>query len=144
MTFMPSTDEETWFGLLLSRELVVTAMSERLEQNHDLSLPAFIVLMSLAKHAESLSIGELVPHVGLVSRSQVSRLVDRLEERGLVNRVDSTIDARVRTVRITASGTRLLTAARATAASASNDVLVNVSAADRASLRRMWQRLNPT
>jgi DNA-binding MarR family transcriptional regulator len=143
MTFHATSDEETWFGLLLARELVVNAMSLQLEQDHDLSLPAFIVLMSLAKHDESLSIGELVPLVGIVSRSQVSRLVDRLEERSLVSRVESVDDARVRTVRITTSGHRLLSSARATAVGASSEVLGKVTAADRTALRRMWIKLNP-
>lgn len=102
--FEASPTEELWFGLLAVREQLVGALDAELRARHDLPLPAFAVLLALTKHPEPLAVSALAPLVALVSRSQVSRLVDTLDARGLVERTRAAGDARVHAVAITDAG----------------------------------------
>jgi DNA-binding MarR family transcriptional regulator len=62
------------------------------------------VLYALSSSVEGTSITDLGKDV-LLSQPGMSRLVSRLEARGLVERVDDPIDARVCRVRLTDAGT---------------------------------------
>jgi DNA-binding MarR family transcriptional regulator len=141
MVFTPTDAEEEWFGLLGARERVVAAMERELHDRHDLSMAALVILLALVKHEEELAMTDLVPLVAIVSRSQVSRIVDGLEARGLVKRNVDQFDARIRRATITTAGLRLLAAARKTADNASQEALTALSAGDHAALRRLWSRL---
>lgn len=138
MTFVPTEEEEIWFAVLGLREILVATMERELEAAHDLSLAAFVILLALVKHPEQLSINDLVPLVPIVSRSQISRIVDSLAERDLVVRSTSPNDARIRFVAITTTGQRLVTKARATADRSSARALSSLDARDRVQLRRLW------
>ncbi len=137
MTFEPTDQEDVWFGVLGLRELVVAAMERELEAAHDLSLAAFVILLALIKHPETLSINNLVPLVPIVSRSQISRIVDALEQRGLVKRSVSSSDARIRFVVITSTGQRLVAKARVTADESSASAMSGLGAADLRLLRKV-------
>jgi DNA-binding MarR family transcriptional regulator len=140
--FTPTPAEEEWFSILALREVVVQAMEADLEARHELSLASLVILLALVKHGNDLSIGELTPLVAVVSRSQVSRLVDSLHERGLVERTPDPIDARIRRVSITSAGTKTLTAARRTASSASTKALAALTPTDHQHLTTIWQKLS--
>jgi DNA-binding MarR family transcriptional regulator len=142
MEFEPSEAEQIWFAVLGAREMVFSAMDAALVVKHDLSVASFVVLLGLRKHG-SLSMNELAPLVPIVSRSQVSRLVDGLADRGLVER-SVRPDARVRVVGLTKSGLRMVEAARVTASGAAMQVLEPVSAKTLSSVRELWRLVDPT
>ncbi len=70
---------------------------------HDLSMREYDVLYTLAKRREPLRISQLHRHV-LLSQPALSRLVDRLVERGLVQRLADPADGRGVRLRLTAAG----------------------------------------
>jgi DNA-binding MarR family transcriptional regulator len=141
MDFEPSEAEQLWFAVLGAREVVFSAMDSALVAKHDLSVAAFVVLLGLRKHGE-LSMNELAPLVPIVSRSQVSRLVDALADRGLVERSVRT-DARVRVVGLTKGGLKTVESARLTASNAAMHVLEPVSPKTLASVRELWRLVSP-
>ena len=142
MEFEPSPAEEVWFGLLAVREQVVGALDARLRAEQDLPLSAFAVLVTLAKHPGPMAVSALAPLVGLVSRSQVSRLVDSLAARGLVERAASDTDARVHAVAVTDAGLAAVAAGRRHADDVIRQlVLTRLPESDVRALRRIFARL---
>jgi DNA-binding MarR family transcriptional regulator len=69
----------------------------------DLSMKEYDVLYTLSKYPEPTRVGELNRHV-LISQPALSRLVDRLVDRGLVYRVADPSDGRGVRVGITEAG----------------------------------------
>jgi DNA-binding MarR family transcriptional regulator len=138
----PTPTQELWFGLLAVREQLVDALDEQLRGRHELPLSAFVVLVTLVKHDEPVAVSTLAPLVSLVSRSQVSRLVDALSARGLVERTRGTRDGRVHAVRITDAG-RVLAAdgLRCADEVAERLVVARLPAVDVRALRRALGRL---
>lgn len=142
MEFEPSPTEEVWFGLLAVREQLVGALDARLRAEQDLPLSAFAVLVTLAKHPGPRAVSALAPLVGLVSRSQVSRLVDMLAARGLVERARGEGDARVHAVALTDAGLAAVAAGRRHADEVARQmVLARLPEADVRALRRIFARL---
>ena len=142
MEFQPSPAEEVWFGLLAVREQVVGALDARLRAEQDLPLSAFAVLVTLAKNPGPMAVSALAPQVGLVSRSQVSRLVDSLAARGLVERARGDTDARVHAVAVTDAGLAAVAAGRRQADEVMEQVvLTRLPESDVRALRRIFGRL---
>lgn len=87
---------------------VVHTKCARAAEREGLSTAAFNVMMILSRCGEAgcpmREVGELL----LVSRANVTGLVDCLERRGLVERAASAEDRRVRLVRLTEAGRGLL------------------------------------
>lgn len=134
--------EDLWFGLITVRERLVAGLDERLRERHGLGVPAFLVLAVLTKQAAPVAVSTLAPEVPLVSRSQVSRLVDGLVARGLAERASGGTDARVRPVAITAAGRALADEGVADADEVARRlVLDRLPAADVRALRRILARL---
>lgn len=73
-----------------------------------LSPSAFNLLMILRHHCDNGCAMSVASELMLVSRANVTGLVDLLEDRGLVQRSCSEKDKRSRTIRITTEGLRLL------------------------------------
>ena len=72
-----------WRGMLFAYRNMTTAIDERLEREHELSLSSYEVLLLLSRADDnSLRMGELADQL-LLSRSGLTRLVDRLVARGL-------------------------------------------------------------
>ena len=142
MDFAPSPTEELWFGLLAVREQLVGALDARLRAAHDLPLSAFAVLITLVKHSEPTAVSALAPQVALVSRSQVSRLVDTLAARGLVARTRGDTDARVHAVVITDAGRDAVEAGRALADEVVRQLVIDrLPDSEVRTLRRAFGRL---
>ena len=98
---------ELLINIIYTCELIESRVARRLEA-HKLSLGAFNALMILSRfEAEGCPMHEL-GELLLVSRANVTGLVDCLERRGLVERAASAGDRRVRLVRLTRGGRRLL------------------------------------
>jgi len=101
-----------WRGFLRAHREVVAHLDEELQRAHDLPLSSYEVLLYLADAGNGrLRMGELADRL-LLSRSGLTRLVDRLERRDLVVRERCQEDARGLFARITPAGRELFETAR--------------------------------
>jgi DNA-binding MarR family transcriptional regulator len=105
---------EAWKGMLATHARIVAMLDAELRESHELTLAEYEVLMNLTDAAgRRLRMSELAEEV-LLSRSGLTRVVDRLERRGLVTRIPSDDDGRGSFARLTADGGRLVSDARRT------------------------------
>ena len=109
------------------------------ESRLGLSAAQLFVLERLAEGPVG-SMAELAGRT-LTDASSVSVVVQRLSERGLVVRATSQDDARRTTLRLSASGKRLLGAAPRSPQADLLDSLEHLSAAERRDLERLLERL---
>ncbi len=104
---------DAWKGLLRVHAGLLKQLDAELEAAHGLPLTSYEVLMQLADAPErKMRMCDLADSV-LLSRSGMSRLVDRLERDGLICRAACTNDARGAFACITPAGMELVAAARA-------------------------------
>ena len=95
-----------WGGLLRTHAMLIRELDEELERAHGLTLGDYDVLVQLAKAPDRmLRMSELAQAV-LLTRSGLTRLVDRLERRGLVERHKCPSDARGSLAVLTDEGLR--------------------------------------
>ncbi len=103
-----------WRGLLRVHATLVKALDAELEREHGLSLTTYEVLLYLNDAPEGrLRMHEIATSV-LLSRSGLTRMADRLEREGLIERQACDSDARGSFAVITDAGRDKLAAARAT------------------------------
>ncbi len=103
-----------WRGLLRIHSALVKALDAELLAGHDLPLTSYEVLINLqAAPARRRRMAELADGV-LLSRSGMTRLVDRLERDGLLERDQCTDDGRGTYAVLTDKGDALLVQARRT------------------------------
>ena len=110
----PTRDQlASWRAFLRAHASVTRVLEAELLAEHDLPLASYDVLVQLAEAPDRrLRMTELADAV-LLSRSGVTRLVDRLEKGGLVARCPVESDGRGVAARLTDAGLdRLRTAAR--------------------------------
>jgi DNA-binding MarR family transcriptional regulator len=104
------TDRElrAWRAFLRAHAQITRALEADLLAEHQLSLPEYDVLVSLVEAPDRrLRMTDLATRV-LISRSGLTRLVDRMERSGLVRRVSCPSDARGTFAELTDDGyTRL-------------------------------------
>jgi DNA-binding MarR family transcriptional regulator len=104
------TDVEVraWQALLHAHHDVVQALDRELRERHGVTFAEYDVLLRLGRAPErALRMSDLAERV-LLSPSGVTRLVDRLSARGLVERKADPDDARVALATLTTEGTRSL------------------------------------
>jgi DNA-binding MarR family transcriptional regulator len=109
-------DEElaAWRGMLRAHAALTRELDAQLAREHKLPLSSYEVLLFLADAPEGrMRMAELAESV-LLSRSGLTRLVDRLEREGLLKRKPCESDARGFFAEITPKGRRLFDAARRT------------------------------
>jgi DNA-binding MarR family transcriptional regulator len=109
-------DEElaAWRGLFRSHARLTRALDVDLVSAHGLPLTSYEVLLYLANSPEGrLRMSELADSV-LLSRSGLTRLVDRLERQGLLRRESCASDRRGAYAAITQRGRALFDRARVT------------------------------
>ena len=93
-----------WRALLASHAALVDRLSEELQEEKDLPLPWYEVLLFLARAPDGrLRMGELAGSL-LLTPSGVTRLVDRMEADGLVQRQQCPSDRRGWNAVITPAG----------------------------------------
>lgn len=103
-----------WRGMLRAQAALAKALDAQLEAEHGLQLSSYEVLMYLADaEGERMRMCDLAASI-LLSRSGLTRLVDRLAREGLLERVACSDDARGAFAKLTPSGRDKLRAARAT------------------------------
>jgi len=107
-------DQRAWRALLRAHAALVKALDAQLEQAHALPLTSYEVLVHLHDApGERMRMCDLATSV-LLSRSGLTRLVDRLAREGLIERVACREDARGAFATLTPAGRTKLEAARAT------------------------------
>lgn len=104
---------DAWIGLLETHRRLTRALDAELDAEHGLGLSGLELLGRLAAaEGRRLRLSVLAVEVGL-SLSRVSRLVDALERRGLVERRPCPLDSRAVNAHLTAAGLELARAAQA-------------------------------
>ena len=131
-----------WRGMLEAHKDLVGRLDAELERDHGLPLTSYEVLMYLAdSEAGKLRMGELANHL-LLSRSGITRLVDRLERQGLVERQPCEDDGRGFYAALTDAGREKLGAARPHhLAGVRRHFLDPLEPSELDSLTRIWKRL---
>jgi DNA-binding MarR family transcriptional regulator len=107
-------ESAAWVGFLRSYAAVVRELDARLIETHGLPLSSFEVLLRLSREPDGRQRMSDLAGAVLLSRSGITRLVDRLERDGLVERRACPSDARGSFAVITAAGRSRLEEARET------------------------------
>jgi DNA-binding MarR family transcriptional regulator len=94
-----------WLRLLTCTTMIERDVRRRLRESFDVTLPRFDVLAQLDKTPNGMTLGELSERM-MVSAGNVTGLVERLVEQGLIARRASPRDRRVQLVSLTAEGRR--------------------------------------
>ena len=103
-----------WRGMLRAHAELTKELDAELAREHNLPLSSYEVLLYLADAPDGrMRMAELAESV-LLSRSGLTRLVDRLEREGLLKRERCESDARGYFAQITPRGRRLFDRARRT------------------------------
>jgi DNA-binding MarR family transcriptional regulator len=131
-----------WRGMLETHSVMISRLDAELERDHGLPLTSYEVLMYLgdSEHGK-LRMGELADKL-LLSRSGITRLVDRLQREGLVARERCEDDGRGYNAVLTDDGRAKLAAARpAHLDGVRRHFLSRLRPDDLAGLAVVWKRL---
>jgi DNA-binding MarR family transcriptional regulator len=141
---LTATELGAWRGLLRVHSALVRALDAELDAAHELPLTSYDVLIYLREApGRRLRMAELADRV-LLSRSGVTRLVDRLEREGLIARDSCTSDGRGSFAVLTDEGELMLARARPTHLAGVRDRFLRHFSEDE--LRTMavfWERVRP-
>src|SRR5690242_13809409 len=85
-------DDHAFYGLIWAGATLSDRVGKALLRAHDLPLSWFEVMLWLAAQASPVPASTLGEKT-MLSRSQVSRVLDALQARGLVTRTPSAVDA---------------------------------------------------
>ena len=111
---LDSRELRAWRGLLRVHAALSKALDAQLEAEHGIPLTSYEVLMYLSDaEGGRMRMNDLASSV-LLSRSGLTRLVDRLERDGYLERCSCAHDARGAFAVLTAAGREKLEAARET------------------------------
>ena len=132
----------SWRAFLRAHAVITRALEVELLADQELSLAAYDVLVQLVEAPEHrLRMTELAEAV-LLSRSGVTRLVDRLERAGLVSRCPVAGDGRGVAAQITEAGVaRLRAASRTHLTGVARHFADRLDAEDLTALERITRRL---
>src|SRR4051794_23570638 len=133
-----------WRGLLRVHSRMVKALDAELDATHGLGLTSYEVLMYLADTPEGqMRMHDLASSV-LLSRSGLTRLVDRLARDGLIERKACESDARGAFAVLTAAGRdRLNTARRTHLDGVRRHFLEHLAGDDLDALAEIWEKVQP-
>jgi DNA-binding MarR family transcriptional regulator len=133
-----------WRGMLRVHATLTKALDADLEAEHGLPLSSYEVLLHLADaEGQRMRMSDLAATV-ILSRSGLTRLVDRLEREGLIARESCPSDARGSFATLTSAGRRKLDAARATHLAGVRSMFVDhFSTEELELLGAAWERLLP-
>jgi DNA-binding MarR family transcriptional regulator len=133
-----------WRGFLRVHAALTRELDAELVASHGLPLSSYEVLLTVADApGERMRMSEIADSV-LLSRSGVTRLVDRLERDGLVERIPCEDDARGQYAVLTARGREAFDAARRThLAGVRRRFLEQFEADELQGMADRWERLVP-
>jgi DNA-binding MarR family transcriptional regulator len=131
------TELRLWLRLLTCANLIEAEIRRRLREQFDTTLPRFDLMAQLERSSEGILLGELSRRM-MVSNGNVTGLVERLVQEGLIERQPTERDRRAVRVRLTAHGQ----AAFSRMAAAHGDWLAElIGALDEDDQERLWSRL---
>jgi DNA-binding MarR family transcriptional regulator len=138
------TGQYAWRGLKRAHESLAKRLDAELEREHGLPLTSFEVLHHLIESSGGrMRMCDLAEQAQL-SRSGLTRLVDRLERDGLLERCSCDHDARGAYACLTENGRERLNAARGTHSSVVREqFLSRFSETELRTLAEMWDRIAP-
>ena len=139
------THKDAWIGLLETHKRLTRALDAELEAEHGLTLSGVECLGRLAaSEGRAMRLTALAGATGL-SLSRISRIVDTLEARGLVERRSSPKDARAVEAHLTGAGLELVRSAQASHfASVQERFFAQLSDEELAVLARVFARFVPS
>ncbi|MFF1478121.1 MarR family winged helix-turn-helix transcriptional regulator [Streptomyces sp. NPDC058301] len=133
--------DHAFYGLVWAGATLSARVDQALTRAHELPLSWFEVMLWLHGQDEPVAASDLGAKT-LLSRSQVSRVVDALHARGLVERAPAPSDARSVRIALTAAGRKAFAAADATRRAALADVFDGrLDDADIRALETVWAKL---
>src|SRR6201986_351807 len=97
------TELRLWLRLLTCTTLIENEVRRRLRDNFEITFPRFDLLAHLDRAAKGMTLGELSQRM-MVWTGNITGLVDRLAEQGLIRRRPSPNDRRVQIVNLTPEG----------------------------------------
>ena len=98
-----------WLRLFTCKEMIEAEVRRRLRDSFDVTLPRFDLMAQLYRAPKAMTLGELSQRM-MVSNGNVTGLVDRLVEQGLISRRPSPKDRRAQLVNLTNQGRRFFAA----------------------------------
>jgi DNA-binding MarR family transcriptional regulator len=125
-----------WLRLFTCKEVIESEVRRRLRDSFDVTLPRFDLMAQLYRAPKAMTLGELSQRM-MVSNGNVTGLVDRLLEQGLVSRRPSPKDRRAQLVSLTVEGRRFFRAMARANGDWIADMLADLSADDIETLMRL-------
>jgi DNA-binding MarR family transcriptional regulator len=131
-----------WRGMLQVNASVTHALDNQMRTEHGMSVSSYEVLMFLAAAPERrLRMSQIASQV-LLSRSGLTRLIDRLVEQGYVTRCVADTDGRGLFAELTQAGLAKFEAARLTHREGVRQFFLDrLNPTDQIALGDIWQRL---
>jgi DNA-binding MarR family transcriptional regulator len=129
-----------WLRLLTCATLIEGEIRTRLRANFDVTLPRFDLMAQLEKSPEGMTLGQLSRRM-MVSNGNLTGLVERLVEQGLVDRLPHPTDRRAAYVCLTESGRTSFAAMAAAHADWIADLFDGLDEPDITVLMRLLARL---
>jgi DNA-binding MarR family transcriptional regulator len=141
---LSSPELAAWRGFLRAHAALVKHLDAELDAAHGLPLSSYEVLITLAEAPEhKLRMADLADRT-LLSRSGMTRLVDRLQREGLLERTRCECDARGAFAELTAKGLETLARVRpAHLAGVRERFVSKLSEDEMRMLSEIWERLQP-
>ncbi|MGP4000142.1 MarR family winged helix-turn-helix transcriptional regulator [Streptomyces sp. 8N706] len=136
-----SLADHAFYGLVWAGTVLTERVDRALMKAHHLPVSWFEVMLWLSSQADPVP-ASVLGNSTMLSRSQVSRVLDALQERGLVQRTPSARDARSVEVALTAAGRQLFEQADATRRACLAPVFTDaLSERDLQALEAVWCKL---
>ena len=134
------TELRLWLRLLTCTTVIENEVRRRLREHFDVTLPRFDLLAQLDRAPNGITLGELSQRM-MVTNGNITGLVDRLEQQGLVKRRTSPRDRRVQYVGLTAQGRKFFRAMARANADWVGEIFAELSGDD---VERLMQLLSKT
>jgi DNA-binding MarR family transcriptional regulator len=132
-----------WLRFLKASRMIETQLRENLRVEFASTLPRFDVMSALYRFEEGLKMSQL-SNVLKVSNGNVTGIVDRLSDDGIIERVSVPGDRRASLVRLTTQGREEFTTQAAAHERWINEMLVNFSPVEASDLASRLEQLEAT
>ncbi len=134
-------EADAWSGFLAVHSLVTRQLDALLGAEHGMPIVEYEVLLKLAAAGGRLRMSDLAD-AAFLSRSGLTRIVDELEDLGLVTREPDEHDGRVLLATLTPLGRRRFAAARRSHLTHVRDLFLGeMTNEEQTQLARLWGRL---